>query len=540
MQRARDRRRAEREHVDLEPQLAQQLLLRDAEPLLLVDDDEAELLRDHVAREHAMRPDEHVHLAGREVGEHLLHLRGLAEARDHVDAHREVAVALAKRVPVLLRQHGGRYEHQRLLPAHGDGERGPDGDFGLPEADVTAHEPVHRPRRFEVFLHGFDRGALILGLAVRELALEALDPLVVDVIGDSGLRLPLRVELNELAGHLAQVGARPRLQVVPRLAAELREGRRLRVGADVAADLADLLVRDVDAVVAAVGEQQVVARDTGDLSRLEAEELRDAVVLVHDVVAGAQVGEALQCTPRRGRGARRALAEDLRVGQQRDTEVTPDEAATRRSDGEGQSLRRLTDLEHGRLDPAQELLLPESLAAVREGNDHVELLAKQAAELVLGLGEAARRDRRPLRVEGERLPLRHRRQLGRAVELDAGERLLGPERAHLVGLPDEIRAAVERRARDRRGSRPARPPPLPPARARGRRARCGARRPDRSSRWSSWRSARCVNGENARICSISSPKSSMRSGSRPVVGKTSTSPPRTANWPRSSTRSTRS
>ena len=45
------------------------------------------------------------------------------------------------------------------------------------------------------------------------------------------------------------------------------------------------------------------------------------------------------------------------------------------------------------------------------------------------------------------------------------------------------------------------------------------------------RSARCVNGENARICSISSPKSSMRSGSRPVVGKTSTSPPRTANWP---------
>ena len=34
----------QREHVDLEPQLTQQLLLRDAEPLLLIDDDEAELL----------------------------------------------------------------------------------------------------------------------------------------------------------------------------------------------------------------------------------------------------------------------------------------------------------------------------------------------------------------------------------------------------------------------------------------------------------------------------------------------------------------
>ena len=50
-------------------------------------------------------------------------------------------------------------------------------------------------------------------------------------------------------------------------------------------------------------------------------------------------------------------------------------------------------------------------------------------------------------------------------------------------------------------------------------------------------SARCVKGENARIDSTSSPKNSMRSGSRPVVGKTSTSPPRTANCPRSSTRS---
>ena len=53
-------------------------------------------------------------------------------------------------------------------------------------------------------------------------------------------------------------------------------------------------------------------------------------------------------------------------------------------------------------------------------------------------------------------------------------------------------------------------------------------------------SARWVNGEKARTCSISSPKSSTRSGSRPVDGNTSTMPPRTANWPRSSTRSTRS
>ena len=62
MERPRNRRRGQREDVDLEPQRAQELLLRHAEPLLLVEDDEAEVLRDDVAREDAVRPDEDVDL----------------------------------------------------------------------------------------------------------------------------------------------------------------------------------------------------------------------------------------------------------------------------------------------------------------------------------------------------------------------------------------------------------------------------------------------------------------------------------------------
>src|SRR5581483_4486110 len=59
----------------------------------------------------------------------------------------------------------------------------------------------------------------------------------------------------------------------------------------------------------------------------------------------------------------------------------------------------------------------------------------------LGLRQAARRERRPLRVEAERLRLRQRRQLARALERHAGEALLHPDRAHLLRLPDEVRAA---------------------------------------------------------------------------------------------------
>ena len=60
---SRDRRRRQREDVDLEAQLAKELLLRHPEPLLLVDDDEPQILRDDVAREHPVGADEHVDLA---------------------------------------------------------------------------------------------------------------------------------------------------------------------------------------------------------------------------------------------------------------------------------------------------------------------------------------------------------------------------------------------------------------------------------------------------------------------------------------------
>src|SRR5207249_5094508 len=90
VQRPRDRRRGHREYVDLEAERAEELLLRDAKALLLVDDHEPELLRDHVARQDAVRADEDVDLAGGELREDALYLGRGAEARDHLDADRVV------------------------------------------------------------------------------------------------------------------------------------------------------------------------------------------------------------------------------------------------------------------------------------------------------------------------------------------------------------------------------------------------------------------------------------------------------------------
>jgi hypothetical protein len=79
LQRARDRRRAHREHVDVRPQLLEPLLVLDAEALLLVDDDEPEVLEPHLAGEQPVGADDDVH---RPVGDPGLHRRRLGVRRE--------------------------------------------------------------------------------------------------------------------------------------------------------------------------------------------------------------------------------------------------------------------------------------------------------------------------------------------------------------------------------------------------------------------------------------------------------------------------
>ena len=448
VERAGNRRRAEREHVDLEPQRFEELLLRDAEALLLVEDHEAELLRDHVAAEDPVRADQDVHLARAEVGQDPLRLLRRHETGDHLDLNRKIAKAIPEGVEMLLREDRRRREEQNLPPVHGHGERSAHRDLRLAEADVTADEPVHRPRRLEVLLHRLDRRLLIRRLAVREARLELRQPLAREVVRHPYLGLPLRIELDQVAGEVADRLACARLERLPRLAAELRQRGSRGVGADVARDFAELLVGDVEPVLAAEREQEIVPRDAGHGVRLEPEQLADAMVLVHDVVAGTKVGERLQRTAAEAPFTRRAPPEDLMVRQENEPEVTPDEAATSRRDGEEELgvLRQLVSrLEHPRLDPAEQVLRSQRLATVREGDDDPLARAEQRHELVLGLGEAARRDRGPLRFERKRLCLRERVELRRARERRRFDAVLLPHPAHVVRLKDEIGRAVERR-----------------------------------------------------------------------------------------------
>ena len=102
--------------------------------------------------------------------------------------------------------------------------------------------------------------------------------------------------------------------------------RRLSVGvlaAGVVADGVDLVGRDVELVVAPVLEQQVVALDAADGPLHHAGVAGDAVVVVHDVVAGLEVVEEAGrvALARAGLAVGAAPAGEVGLGEHRQLEA---------------------------------------------------------------------------------------------------------------------------------------------------------------------------------------------------------------------------
>ena len=230
LQRARDRRGSEREHVDAGLQLLDLLLVAHAEALLLVHHQQAEVLEHDVVGQEPVGADDDVDLAGAQPLGHLPRLRGREEPGQHLDAHGVAGEAVAEGLVVLLGQQRGGHQHRHLLAVLHRLEGGPDGDLGLSEAHIAAHQAVHRVALLHVTLHLGDRHELVGRLLVRERLLQLALPR--RVLWERVARLvdPLLVEHHELLGDLAHRGAHLGLGLLPAVAAEPAEGGRLATG----------------------------------------------------------------------------------------------------------------------------------------------------------------------------------------------------------------------------------------------------------------------------------------------------------------------
>ena len=398
VQGAGDRRRRHGEDLHRGAQLLQLLLLRDAEALLLVDDDEAEVLEGDVLREDPVRPDDDVERPLGEAAGDLLLLFRVPEAGEEVDRHRKGREAAAERPVVLVGEDRRRGEDGRLLAVEDALEDGAHRDLGLAVADVAAEEAVHRLLRLHVALDVADRAELVGRLRELESLLELLLPRRILGEGVPRRRRAARVELQELLGDVLDGLADRCLPLRPARSAELVEGRGRAVAAAlVLLEQVEPLDRDEEPGVARVAQVDHLPRDAAVLDRHEAAEEADAVLAVDDEVPRlqvAQVGEEGFGGGLSARGGGAGLAKDVRGREDeqppRTEEETRRRAAVDEAAGSGRERRGRVSVRSGEgdlvlgEDPCEVLAL--SFRGGRQ--DDGEAVAPRALDLARDVGEA--------------------------------------------------------------------------------------------------------------------------------------------------------
>src|SRR5690349_14737852 len=99
-----------------------------------------------------MSANENVELSARAPFHNLALLLARAESRNRIDLKPKLRHPSRERPPMLLGQHGRRHENRNLVAGINRLKRRSNRQLSLSESDITAQQPVHRPRRLHITL----------------------------------------------------------------------------------------------------------------------------------------------------------------------------------------------------------------------------------------------------------------------------------------------------------------------------------------------------------------------------------------------------
>jgi hypothetical protein len=263
----------------------------DAEALLLVDDHEAEVLERYARNGERVRADDDANAAVRQAcldGARLGRFRQTGEVANF-DA--EPGETPPEGLQVLAHKHGGWRHDGDLLAGESGRRSSAERHLGLAEADIAAHEAVHRPLRGEVVEHVRDGAELVGRLGKGKAGDEALV-----VAGRRhelrcGLRLALARQRDEPLRRLGDLRLDLGAALRPGLAVEAVQADR--IAGSVAPYAVEFLDGRHKRLVVGVAEPDGVHGSRGVcLDRLEPLEEAHAAVEMDHRVANAKLAVA--------------------------------------------------------------------------------------------------------------------------------------------------------------------------------------------------------------------------------------------------------
>ena len=295
VERAGNRRGAQRQHIHADEILFEFFLVAHAEPLLLVNDDKPQIAELYIIREQPVGSDHNIHGAVLQPAQRFLLFPRTAVAGEQPDADGKRLHPRRGGVEVLPRQDGGRGQNRTLLAAHHALESCAQGNLGFANAHIAAEQPVHRPGLFHVVLDFGGGRQLVSGLLIGEPLLKIVLPCVIRREGIAGRLLAPGIQLNQFLRHRLGSGLDFAAGFCPFGTAQTAQLDIVGIaGGGVAGQKVKLGDGNIEHVFFVILNAQVILGDTLHGHPLDACVPSDAVVLVHHQIAGRDLGQAVE------------------------------------------------------------------------------------------------------------------------------------------------------------------------------------------------------------------------------------------------------
>ena len=202
-ERARNRRSRHNEHMRRAAFRAQRGTLRHTEPMLLIRDNGTQPVELHTLLNERVRAHDHLRRASLDSGQCRTFLRGSHRAGEQRARDAQLVQHRGKRLRMLRGEDFGR-RHESRLPAVLRGQRTQSGRYHcLARADITLHQPVHRPSGGTVRRDLHDRTPLCTGRRKRQGFKERIQS--IRGKNNAGIRLSALLQLLQAAAEQKQL-----------------------------------------------------------------------------------------------------------------------------------------------------------------------------------------------------------------------------------------------------------------------------------------------------------------------------------------------